>query len=148
MEESLDDRLRYYHDRFPSSLAFLDWKNKAYSLEQRELEYVVEKITNDCAQLLQDRQHKHLTQSTNTLPIPVVVPDMRRLRGDREICLRAASEVKFPEPPLVEADLYLQEKTTIDLAKVQLSCKMGALLFWQYQYATSFPFFCYAYRSN
>ncbi|KAH7827491.1 uncharacterized protein MONOS_5678 [Monocercomonoides exilis] len=106
-----EEQIRILHEKYPNSLAYTDWKNKALSLSQRELEFKLETLTNNCKTLLKERDEQHGKLKNASARPPIVLPELKRFRGDREYCLRALSQVKFPEPPVIESDLYAEERS-------------------------------------
>jgi hypothetical protein len=96
-------------EKFPQSIAYSNPLNPAFSLDQRNLEYKLESLVNSCKSLLKDRNLQFTKQNDSILPTPVVLPDIQRFRSDREFCLRALLQVKFPEPLILDAD-FLQEE--------------------------------------
>ncbi|KAK2958510.1 putative V-type proton ATPase subunit D [Blattamonas nauphoetae] len=109
------EKAKLSHERYPDSIAYSDWKNKTYSIEQRNLEFRLEELTNKCLSLIKEQANQAETQGKISNIPPVVLPDLKRFRGDREYCLRALSQVSFPKPPLIQTDLFDEE---IEAAKI------------------------------
>ena len=109
MNEKETEQARRIHEKYPSSLAFSDWMNPGVSFEERLLEFKLENQTINAKVLLQEHTKQYMKQKLPSLLPPVVLPDIKRFRGDRDYCLRALSQVRFPEPPTIEADYYVEE---------------------------------------
>lgn len=97
------------HERYPNSLAFSDWMNRGVSFDERLLEFKLENQVANAKLLLQEQRKQHNQQKVPSLITPIVLPDIKRFRSDRDFCLRALSQVQFPEPPSIDSDFITEE---------------------------------------
>jgi len=97
-----------FSKKYPDSFAFRDWEDGERSFDQRLLEHRLETIAANCRELHETRRSLY-TKGTFILPCPVVIPDIPRFREDRQQCLAALSQVQFPEPHTIHADLLSEE---------------------------------------
>ena len=109
MNDKETEKARRIHESYPSSLAFSDWMNKAFSFEERVLEFKLENQTTNAKLLLQNQANQYLKQRVPSLPLPIVLPDLKRFRSDRDYCLKSLAQVQFPEPPVIQADSLIEE---------------------------------------
>jgi len=98
------------HERYPESLAFKAITDTRISAEQRLLELKLERLGQQCRELLDMRlQYYSAPGKKLVLPKPMQVPEILRLREERFDMIAQASEHKMPAPVIPRMNLVQEE---------------------------------------
>jgi hypothetical protein len=101
-------RFSKIHEKYPHSIAYSETNNDVY-FDQKYLEHKLENMIQDCETLLNDESVQIKNKKDSLSNVPIVLPNLKRFRKERDFCLNSILQVNFPNNIFLDTDILEEE---------------------------------------